>query len=67
MFFLKMSQGKFIFKRLLMENGIYKSWLKPGTTAYTSKCSVCVSEFNVAWDVSLQSEVMNMLVHMPET
>ena len=49
MFFLKMSQGKFIFKRLLMENGIYKSWLKPGTTAYTSKCSVFVSEFNVAW------------------
>ena len=50
-----------------MENDMYKSWLKPGTTAYTSKCSVCVSEFNVAWDVSLQSEVMNMLVHMPET
>ena len=55
-----------------MENDMYKSWLKPGTTyihhkAYTSKCSVCVREFNVAWDVSLQSEVMNMLVHMPET
>ena len=32
-----------------MENDKYKSWLKPGTIVYSAKCSVCVTNFNVAW------------------
>ena len=32
-----------------MENYQYKSWLKQGTTVYSAKNSVWVSEFNVAW------------------
>ena len=38
-----------MFKKALMENDKYKSWLKPGTSVYSTKCSFCVSEFNVAW------------------
>ena len=50
MIFLKMPKGKCIFKKAFMENDKYKSWLKSGTTVYSAKCSVCVSEFNVAWE-----------------
>ena len=46
---LKMSKGECIFKRAVMENDKYKSWLKPETTVYSAKYSVCLSEFNVAW------------------
>ena len=49
MIFLKIAKGKCIFKKALMENDKYNSWLKPGTTLYLAKCSVCISEFNVAW------------------
>ena len=49
MIFLKIANGKCIFKKALMENDKYNSWLKPGTTLYLAKCSVCISEFNVAW------------------
>ena len=49
MIFLKTPKGKCIFKKTLMENDKRKSWLKPGTTVYSAKCSVCVSEFNVTW------------------
>ena len=48
-FFLKMPKGKSIFKKALMENNKYKSRLKPRTTVYSAKCSVCFREFNVAW------------------
>ena len=44
-----MPKEKCKFKKALMENDKYKSWLKPGKTVYSAKCSVCVSEFNIAW------------------
>ena len=66
MIFLKTPKGKCIFKKTLMENDKRKSWLKPGTTVYSAKCSVCVSEFNVTWGWSLQSAVMNVVVQISE-
>ena len=43
-----MPKGKCVFKKALMENDKYKSWLKPGATVYSAKCSVSVNEFNVS-------------------
>ena len=36
-------------QKALMENEKYKSWLKPGATVYSAKCSIYISKCNVAW------------------